>query len=483
MRKHKTIGCTKFDCCQYDNNPATCDESDCPRNNKLKKWTRKMLNKLLPFLFRKKNSSHCGNPPNDGVGCGCAFILFSFWFWLPVLMFVLKFGNKKKTKNNVQANSLENNKPKVAIISVFNTPCGISTYNEQLINELKQHVEVRVFAEYADEAKSERIDGDEEFVIRCWHRDEHPKITLMQSIDEWKPDLIHFGHEYGFFAKAYLFTSLVSWFKSRKYPVIATMHSIYEHRDKTVQEASGQHIIAHTVSGKQCLVNKGIDSTKVTIIPHGSNIFDGDANNPKLLTPLWNTWSNDHTIFQPGFLFDYKGHLRMLGVVARLKEKYSDVHYIIQGSENPHNAQEHEKLFRKLVNECKKLNIEENITINRGFVTNDVLMSFIRTTKICVLPYVSHPEHEVYSTSGIARVAIGTQTPLVTTKVHLFDDVKDVAFQAGTDDDLYNIIDNIFSKPGIQEQYNDSRIEFLRNTSWESVAKMHLELYSKVLRS
>lgn len=483
MNNHKTTGCTKFDCCQYDNDPDTCDESDCPHKNKSEHWKNKVLTKLLPFLFRKKSSSHCGSPPNDGVGCIFAFLLFLFWFWLPTLMFILRFGSKKKTKNDIKVNSLENKKIKVAIISVFNTPCGISTYNEQLIKELKEYVDVRVFAEYADESKSERINGDDEFVLRCWHRNEHPKIKLMQSIDEWSPDLIHFGHEYGFFAKAYLFTSLVSWFKSRKYPVIATMHSVYEHRDKTVQEASSKNIIVHTESGKQCLLNKGINDDNITIIPHGSNIFDGDAENPKLLTSLWNTWGNEHTIFQPGFLFDYKGHLRMLGIVARLKNKYPNVHYIIQGSENPHNAQEHEKLFKKLVNECKKLNIEENITINRGFVTNDVLMSFIRTTKVCVLPYISHPEHEVCSTSGIARVVIGTQTPLVTTMVHLFDDIRCVAFQARTDDDLYNTIDQIFSNPSIQEQYNDLRVKFLRDTSWNSVAKMHFELYLKVLRS
>lgn len=500
MNRHKTIGCTKFDCCQYDADPATCDDDDCPQRcdepTGFKKWINKVIknnifSKLWSFLFNKKKKTphcgqppHCGCPPSDGIGCGCAFALFFFWFWLPVMMFVLKFGGgkKKKSPNTVKINSTEN-KPRVAFISVYNTPCGISTYNEQLIEELKQYADVRVFAEYADDVKSEKIEGDDEFVTRCWHRSEHPKVQLMQLVDEWKPDLIHFGHEYGFFAKAYLFTSLVSWFKSRKYPIIATMHSIYEHRDKTVHEASGQHIIAHTESGRQCLLNKGIDNDKITVIPHGSNIFDGDADNPKLLSPLWNTWDSEHTMFQPGFLFEYKGHLKMLGVVARLKEKYNDVHYIIQGSENPNNAKEHERVFRKLVNECKKLNIEENVTINRGFVTNDVLMSFIRTTKVCVLPYVSHPEHDVCSTSGIARVVVGTKTPLVTTKVHLFDDVCGVSFQAGTDDELYNVLDKIFSEPAIQVQYDDARLDFLKKTSWKSVAKMHFDLYSKVLRS
>ena len=187
MNKHKTIGCTKFDCCQYDADPATCDDNDCPQRcdepKGFKKWINKVIknnifSKLLSFLFnKKKNTPHCGHPPSDGIGCGCAFALFFFWFWLPAIMFVLKLGGgkKKKSQNMVKINSTEK-KPRVAFISVYNTPCGISTYNEQLIQELKQYADVKVFAEYADDVKSEKIEGDDEFVIRCWHRRDAPKI-------------------------------------------------------------------------------------------------------------------------------------------------------------------------------------------------------------------------------------------------------------------------------------------------------------------
>ena len=169
----------------------------------------------------------------------------------------------------------------------------------------------------------------------------------------------------------------------------------------------------------------------------------------------------------------------MLGVVAKLKSKYPDVHYIVQGSENPKNAKEHERLYRRIVAECKKLGIEENVTINRGFVDSEILMSFLRTTRVCVLPYANHPEHDVCSTSGIARMVLGTETPLVTSKVHLFDDVAGLAFQAANDDELYNAIDEVFS--GKAASFNEARVQFLKQTSWKSVAKMHAELYSKVL--
>ena len=77
----------------------------------------------------------------------------------------------------------------------------------------------------------------------------------------------------------------------------------------------------------------------------------------------------------------------MLNVVAALKNKYPDVHYIIQGSENKLNMEEHDELYNKIIDQCKYLGITENVTVNRGFVSEEVLMSAIRTVKVCVLPY------------------------------------------------------------------------------------------------
>jgi glycosyltransferase involved in cell wall biosynthesis len=372
--------------------------------------------------------------------------------------------------------SISSNKPKVAFVSVFGTHCGVSVYNERLINELKNYVDIKVFAEYSDESTN-----DPDYVVRCWSRHDHPKLKLIKEIDEWQPNLIHFGHEYGLFPKAYLFTSLISIMKSKGYPVISTLHSIYEHWDKTVHEANGQYLVAHTEAGRQCLLSKGINNSLITVIPHGTEVLDGDEEYPKLLPPLWNTWYNNHTIFQPGFLFEYKGHIKMLHVVAKLKEKYPDVHYIIQGSENPNNMAEHNRVYNEIMSECKKLDIESNVTINRGFVDEKILLSFIRTVRAVVLPYINHVEHDVYATSGVARMVISTEIPLIVSSVHLFDDINGLAFKYKSSNILYNILDNLFSDDLHYNSHMVNRIEFIKETAWKIVARKHFELYSKIL--
>lgn len=371
-------------------------------------------------------------------------------------------------------------KPKVAFISVYGTECGVATYNEALVEQLREHADVHVFAEYADENRSERLDHDKGWVTRCWHRTEHPKIQLINQVLKYQPDLIHFSHEYGFFMKAFMFTALVSAFKARGIPVLSTMHSVYEHLDKTVQESFNDHIVVHTNNAKLCLVQKGIESSKISMIPHGSHILDGTPESPKLMPPLWNTWGAP-MLFQPGFLFHYKGHVRIINILPKLKEKYPDIHYVIQGSENRFNKKEHDDLFNALVQQAESLGVSANVSINRGFVSEAILLSYIRTSSCCVLPYANNPAHDVFATSGIARLVLGTETPLVVSNVHLFDDLQDLVPRATSDDELYTYIDQILSDSRYGKEQVSKRVQMLSETSWVNVAKQYSDLYKTLI--
>lgn len=428
-------------------------------------------------IKNNNNDSHCGSPGNATSKFDYYLTTFvDCVLYLPRLVL-----SKFRKPIVINKTPTSDSKIKVAYIGNYGTACGIATYNEYLLSELKQHVDLRLFAEYNGDDRTERLPDDPYWVTRCWTRNQHPKSDLIYAVDTWKPDIIHFSHEYGIWHKAYFFTQLISTFKMKGYKVVSTMHSVYEHMDKLVSESAVPNIIVHTDEGKITLAKKGIESERIAVIPHGTKIFDGTSDNPELLPALWNTWNSDHTIFQPGFLFPYKGHSRLLKAVAQLKEKYPDIHYIIQASENELNMSEHDDLYFRLVDECQRLGIIENVTINRGFVAEEVLLSLIRTVKLCVLPYSSHPDHDVRAASGAARMILPTTTPLIVSGVHLFDDLEGIVPRVRDDFELCQEIDNIFSNyDKCFTQQVSKRKEFLRNTSWENVASL-LSSYYKTL--
>ena len=424
-------------------------------------------------------SPHCSCPPHCGESPHCGYRGYDskegfvdlFWeFYLSVGLFFTGFKKSFFQKKEIKTSK----KTKVAFIGNYSAACGISTYNENLLKELREFVDLRLFAEYLKEGE---YSEDPDWIVRCWSRKEHPKLDLIKNIIAWNPDIVHISHEYGIFPYAFQFTSLVSNLRARGIKVVTTFHSIYEHIDKTVTENSSDYIVVHTDEAAEVLVKKGIARNKIKVIPHGSSSNEEE----RLVDSLWNTWNSEHTIFQPGFLFSYKGHERVLRAVAKLKDKYPDIHYIIQGSENQFTQKEHDELYKKLISEADRLGISHNITINRGFVSIDVLMSYIRTVKCCVLPYQTHKEHDVRATSGIARLVLSTTTPLVVSDVHLFDDLKGIVPIVKNDNELAEAIDSIFSGTDEVNKHLEKRIEFIKSTSWQNVAKYTKEYYDTIL--
>jgi len=356
---------------------------------------------------------------------------------------------------------------KVAFISVYGTKCGIATYNAELLSKLSKLCEIKIFAENADLP-------NEENVIRCWDRNSSNKSLLLKNLKEYNPDIVHIGHEYGFFPKSYYFTLLMT--QLHKFKTVVTLHSVYDHKDKVVQESMIDHIICHSENAKKCLENKGVLSD-INVINHGIKSF---MPNNELLPKLWNTWGT-HTIVHPGFLLGYKGHLRMLDVMKILIAKYPESQYIILGSENPQNQKEHDDLYNQLLTKIDELNLQNNITIKRGFLSEDVMFSYIRTASVVVLPYQPHPDHNVYASSGIARLALATTTPLVTSNAHLFDDITNLAPHSDDNHELANYISHYFEQDGINEKEYNNRKLFLEKNNWDNIASLTFETYNKIL--
>lgn len=351
---------------------------------------------------------------------------------------------------------------KIAFIGNIHSQCGISTYNENLFASLKLVSDVKFFGE----KNGNESNGD---ITYCWYRNEFPKLNLIDEIDKFKPDIVLFSHEYGIYPKSYYFSCLVSYFRLRGYKVVSIFHSVYEfHVDKLTTESVCKNVVVHTEQAKQCLVRKGINEQNVFVVPHGCSFLNKDKQ--EISGSLWNHFGNNHVILQPGFLFNYKSHLFMLDIVAELKNIYPDVLYVILASENPKCQDEHDKVYQSIVEKIEKLNLQHNVIIDRGFVSNEVLMSYIRTSSVVVLPYKPNPEFDVFSASGMARLVLQTSTPLITSSANLFNGLETVSIKAIEVKDWVKSISDVFDKKIDQNEVKKSRKEFILNNSWDVAA-------------
>lgn len=357
---------------------------------------------------------------------------------------------------------------KIGYISGYFGKCGLISYCHAQVKELSKLCEVRVFAERADDAPQETN------IVYCWDRNEFPKLELLEEIGKFKPDILVINHEFGYFSKFYQFTTLVSYLRYKGYKVFTILHSVYPyHLDKVVTESAARDIIVHTQEQKDCLISKGLDGAKINIVSHGSS-FNSDKE--ELLGKLWHCWGAP-TILSYGFLFHYKGGLRALDIVAELKKKYSDIQYVLLASENPKCAAEHEVVYQEMMKRVEELDLMNNVTIHRGFVSEQVLLSHIRTANLVLLPYSENGEHSVLSASGAVRIALQTTIPIITSAVHLFDGLDNVLLKGKENKDMVNHIVNILDGKIDLAAQNTARVKFIKETSWKNVAAQLLNIF------
>jgi glycosyltransferase involved in cell wall biosynthesis len=349
-----------------------------------------------------------------------------------------------------------NRRDRIALVSVYDVPCGIATYSKWLWDEMKSRVdEARIFAE---EEKGAPCNPD---VVRCWRRGE-PLTQLVAELKAYDPDIIYVQHEFGNFPNARHWLAFMGALSN--YRVVVTLHSVYRsHRDKIVIEASCPEIIVHTPSARASLVDEKQLSSKVHVIPHGCSAPEPGR--------LWNIYHSEHTVLQFGFGFPYKGWENAIEAVATIKEHHPDVFYTGLMSERWPGV--HADYAASLNAYAEQLGVAENIGIIRGFQSDAALDAFLRTNRVALFPYRDNGEHTVQGCSGAARVAMSKGTPVVASGVPLFEDLDGVVPRPSTVEGWASAVMEAFDHNADHVARQD---KFLVDNSWAKSAERYLSV-------
>jgi glycosyltransferase involved in cell wall biosynthesis len=363
------------------------------------------------------------------------------------------------------------NEMKIAFVGNWKMKCGIATYSENLWGEVAKHVgDFKLFIEHNNSPTGplNEIGGqtiDENKVVPCWTRGESLK-ELIAELKKYGPDIIWIQHEFGLWSNARAWLSLMSQLTG--YRVIVTMHSVFYHKDKTIVEAAMPEIVVHLDGAYDVLKNEKHIPGKVSVIPHGCFPC---TNTDK----LWNFYKSEKTFLQFGFGFRYKGWENSIKATAILKEKYPDVFFTGLFSESEHNKTEHDFYYNELMELVEKLDVNENVAIIRGYQSEESIDSYMRTNKVTLFPYVSHPAHEVWGASGAARIAMSKGIPVVTSSVNHFSDLPTI--KADSAEEIAKSLEELFLDKNKRDAQINAQIAYLYDNTWEKVALKYIALF------
>lgn len=355
---------------------------------------------------------------------------------------------------------------KLAFVSNWRQRCGIAQYGELLCGELIKKVgDIRIFAELSTNPIGDinMIGNTPVNVVPCWKRGESI-MGLVKAIKDYNPDVVLLNQEWGLFSNARHWLSLMN--QLSEFRVIVIQHSVFYHKDKTICEAAMPEIIVHLEGAKQVLKEHKKISGKVYVIPHGST--------PYVPGKLWNMYRSDRTFLQSGYGLRYKNFQACIEAVAILKKKYDDVFYTAIFSESEYGKLDHDIYYNELMELVKRLGVEENVAIIRGYQSDETLDAYFRTNVATVFPYFSSPEHEVFGASGAARTAMSKGIPVITSSVNHFSDVPSI--KADTPEEIANALEKVFNDAAFREAQVKTQVKYIEDTSWERVGEMYIDV-------
>lgn len=359
---------------------------------------------------------------------------------------------------------------RLAVICNWDSECGIATYAKYLVDSLAPKVDaLKIFSE---KTNREKLDTPYN-VTYCWRRGE-PMRSAVEDVLEWQPTIVLIQHEYGIFPKTSYMLQMLQLLENT--PYVVTMHSVYEHLDKTVVSSAMKNLVVHTTTGQACLRRLG-NRSRTWVIPHGCVVLDDT-------TELWNTWQTDYPIVQFGFGFGYKGVDTALEALSLLKKrhgkKYQRVFYTYFCSENEYIKNIIDEYVSKLTGIVKNLGLDDNVAIVRGYQTEQTINNCLRTSRLALFPYKTDPKNVVYGASGAVRIAMANGVPVIASCSHMFDDLDGVLPRPKNAEQLAEAIDHTFSNESYRKTLLDRSARYVRDNSWNTTADRYLSVFQEV---
>jgi len=332
----------------------------------------------------------------------------------------------------------DNDNPNIKIVylSTWNIKCGIATYTSYLLNNINKLC-------------SEEIAG----VFPIVNKDNMYKIER---------DIVHIQHEFGIMPKRIETNS----------KVIITFHAVHKNPKYVMKQIENNVNVVGYIAHSKVVKDVLSANTKkdVYLISHGSEIIklDKQYNTKASIRKALNLdklgiTDEDKCAFAFGF---QSGDKNFNSIIEACKN--TNIKLIISGAK-------HEcEYTNKLISYNKK-----NVIFLNKFLDDTEINMFSSACDLLIFDYVSQKH---YSCSGAMHRVIGSGNPVICSRINHFNDIIEnkecLKFNGQKELELKikKALENF-------EEYSKKSLEYSNKTSWENVAKQHLDVYLKCMNA
>jgi len=366
------------------------------------------------------------------------------------------------------------------------TRCGIATYTNylsQALSKINNELRISIIAENG----AKIIKGKLFETSPCFDRKEDYVQRINEAVARFCPDIIHIQHEFAIFNPDRRFLNLLEELK-KKTKIVLTLHTVHmnETNDWNIEAMSIEEynirmsqlvdaIIVHQVSMKAELVRQSVNEKLIYVIPHGTEILKQENKieaRRKLELP-----ENSRIILSFGYFGKLKSKELIVDALPEVLKKVPNAYVYFSGYIRDWVQEDFET--RKLYEDrAKELGVSDHVIFTKRYIPNDEIYLVFDSSDVVVFPYFQ----EWHSGSGGLHLAMGSFKPVVVSRIPKFEEVpreisKELVFNSNDSSNLAKIlikllVDNIF-----RENIIDIVKSYALTTSWDLIAKTHIQLY------
>lgn len=368
---------------------------------------------------------------------------------------------------------------KVAIVSTYNSRCGIAEYTASIVQALGTRVVIEIFADCGSDAVSSI---KEEPLTRNWEQDLTKTLdSLLSSLDESDAYVVHVQFNYGFFHLRELARLITTQSKKRR--VIVTLHRT-EDLDQGGLSISLSTIVNSLAQASALIVHQGIDRarlvalglTNVELIPIGTDRRSPDA--PPQFRDAWAIPEKAFVVGSFGFLLPHKGTIQLIRSLDVLRKRHLDVFGLFVCALHPNPVSQ--RFLTECQSEIERLDLQNHLRLVTEYLPDDVARELLRCADVLCLPY--EPTSE--SSSAALRFLLPIGRPIITTDLDIFRDARDVVATIEgplSPAAIADKVENIATDPDLRQHLVERVAHFAQSTSWDLVARKTYSLYQRVI--
>jgi glycosyltransferase involved in cell wall biosynthesis len=313
----------------------------------------------------------------------------------------------------------------LAWVSSYNTKCGIATYSEYLIENIKEpNINLKVYANYDDEILYESVEKN---ITRCWKdRFDKDNESLINHIINQNSTHAVINFNFGFFSMDNL-KEIIEKLNERNIKIIIIFHSVQDVTIKGLESSLSwikdsllkvDKILVHNISDLNILKSFGlVENSK--LFPHGIKPFQNNEKQKKAIKEKYNL-DNKMVIASYGFLLPHKGIKELIQAYKEVTKQKPNTHLLLVNALYPAPVSTEYK--NECLDQIKELSLEANVTMINDFLSDDEASIHLSCADLLVMPYKQTQE----SSSAAVRNSLVTKKPVLCTPSNIFSDVKQI---------------------------------------------------------